>query len=118
MRSIDLDPELKVSLDTDWFYRRPSAGFMNLLEGPLARLEYGFVGEIYEFLVRRPVLGAANLLRRVDSLVVDPAAGGVGRSTQSFSQILKTVGNGHAQHYGLLMAAGILALLVLVLFVS
>ena len=113
-----LDPEPKVSLDTDWFYRRPSAGFMNLLEGPLARLEYGFVGEIYEFLVRRPVLGAANLLRRVDSLVVDPAAGGVGRSTQSFSQILKTVGNGHAQHYGLLMAAGILALLVLVLFVS
>ena len=113
-----LDPEPKVSLDTDWFYRRPSAGFMNLLEGPLARLEYGFVGEIYEFLVRRPVLGAANLLRRVDSLVVDPAAGGIGRSTQSFSQILKTVGNGHAQHYGLLMAAGILALLVLVLFVS
>ena len=113
-----LDPEPKVSLDTDWFYRRPSTGFMNLLEGPLARLEYGFVGEIYEFLVRRPVLGAANLLRRVDSLVVDPAAGGIGRSTQSFSQILKTVGNGHAQHYGLLMAAGILALLVLVLFVS
>ena len=41
-----LDPELKISLDTDWFYRRGSAGVLALL-GPLARFEYGFVGQIY-----------------------------------------------------------------------
>ena len=32
------------------------------------------------------------------------------------SQVLKTVMSGHAQHYGLIMAAGILALLALAVF--
>ena len=109
-----LDPEPKVSLDTDWFYRRPSAGFINLLQGPLARLEYRFIGEIYEFLIRRPVLGGANLFGKLDSLVLDSAIVGLGRSTQRLSQVLKRAGSGHIQHYGLTMAAGILALLALV----
>ena len=108
-----LDPKPTISLDTDWFYRRGLTGFVNLVKEPLARFEYGFVGEIYEFVIRRPVLGAANLLRRFDSIVVDSALVGVGRSTQMLSRILKTVMSGHAQHYGLFMAAGILALLAL-----
>ena len=35
-----LDPERTISLDTDWFYRRGLAGFMKLIQRPLARLEY------------------------------------------------------------------------------
>jgi multicomponent Na+:H+ antiporter subunit D len=108
-----LDPEPTISLDTDWFYRRGSARLVTLVRGPLARLEFDFVGEIYEFVIRRPVLGVANLLRKLDSLVVDAAIVGVGRSTQSLSQVLKTVVTGNVQHYGLIMAAGILSLLVL-----
>ena len=108
-----LDPEPKMSLDTDWFYRRGTTGFLKLVQSPLARLEYGFVGEIYEFVIRRPVLSAANILRKFDSLVVDSAALSVGRSSQSLSRILRTVVSGHTQHYGLFMAAGILALLAL-----
>ena len=113
-----LDPELTVSLDTDWFYRRGTARFVNLVEGPLARLEYGLVGEIYELVMRRPVLGAAYLLRKLDTVVIDTAAVGVGRSTQTFSRILKTVMSGHAQHYGLIMTVGILALLTLAVLAS
>ena len=45
--------------------------------------------------------------------MVDSAFVGVGRSTQNFSQILKTTSDGHAQHYGLIMALGIVVLLVL-----
>ncbi len=108
-----LDPKPTISLDTDWFYRRGSTGFVNLVKEPLARLEYGFVGEIYEFVIRRPMLGAANLLRKLDSLVVDSALVGVGRLTQMLSQNLKTVVSGHAQHDGLIMAVGMLALLAL-----
>ena len=110
-----LDPAPTISLDTDWFYRRGSAGLVKLAEGPLARAESGFVGEIYEFVIRRPVLGTANLLRKLDGLV-DSGLVGVGRSTLSFSRILKTVASGHAQHYGLMMAAGILVLLALAVF--
>jgi len=113
-----LDPEPTISLDTDWFYRRGSAGVMELVQGPLARLEFGFVGEIYEFVIRRPVLGAANLFRKLDSFVVDSAIVGVGRSTQTLSQVLRTMVSGNAQHYGLIMAAGILILLALAIFVQ
>ena len=113
-----LDPEPTISLDTDWFYRRGSAGFVTLVQRPLARLEDGFVGEIYEFVIGRPVLGAANLLRRFDSTVVDAGVVGVGRSTQTLGQVLKTAVSGHTQHYGLIMAAGILALLALVVLVT
>ena len=113
-----LDPEPTISLDTDWFYRRGSAGVMELVQGPLARLEFGFVGEIYEFVIRRPVLGAANLFRKLDSFVVDSAIVGVGRSTQTLSQVLKTMVSGNAQHYGLIMAAGILILLALAIFIQ
>ncbi|MFQ5528292.1 MAG: Na(+)/H(+) antiporter subunit D [Thermoanaerobaculia bacterium] len=110
-----LDPERTISLDTDWFYRRPLASVVNRAQGSLASLEYGFVGEIYEFVIRRPVLGTAALLRRFDSLVVDSTIVGVGRSTRSLGDLLKTVASGHAQHYGLIMAAGVAVLLVLAL---
>ncbi len=111
-----LDPERTISLDTDWFYRRPLAGLVRRLHGSLARLEYGFVGEIYEFVIRWPVLGVADLLRRFDSLVVDSALVGVGRSTRNFGELLRKMVSGHPQHYGLIMAAGVLVLLALAVF--
>jgi multicomponent Na+:H+ antiporter subunit D len=105
-----LDPVPTISLDTDWFYRRGAAGLMAFVKGPLTDLEYAFVGRIYEFLIQRPVLGAANLLRQLDSVVVDAAFLGLGRLSQSSSQVLRTLASGNAQHYGLWMAAGVIAL--------
>jgi multicomponent Na+:H+ antiporter subunit D len=110
-----LDPEPKISLDTDWFYRKGSSVIMPLVEGPLARFESGFVGQIYEFAMRGPVFGAAKLLREIDTRVVDAGFVGVGRLTQAFSQILSTTVSGNAQHYALIMAAGALVLVVLAL---
>ena len=63
------------------------------------------------------MLGVARLLRELDTRVVDTAAVGLGRLTQAFSQILKTTVSGHAQHYGLIMAAGALALFALAMIV-
>jgi multicomponent Na+:H+ antiporter subunit D len=111
-----LDPEPKISLDTDWFYRLGSAPILKFARGHLASLESGFVGEIYEFVMKRPVLAVANLLRRLDTGVVDGVALNVGRVTQAFSKVLKTTVSGNAQHYGLIMAAGIVALIVIAMF--
>src|SRR5215471_12946533 len=91
-----LDPVPTISLDTDWFYRRGAAGLMTLARGPLSHLEYGFVGEAYEFVIRRPVLGVAHLMRQLDNLVVDPTFIGLGRSTQGLSQVLRTLASGNA----------------------
>jgi multicomponent Na+:H+ antiporter subunit D len=111
-----LDPHPEISLDTDWLYRRGAAAAVKLVRGPLTRLEYGFVGEIYEFVIRRLVLSAGNLFRKIDSSAVDSTLVGIGRSTQTLSEVLKTAVNGHAQHYGLIMAAGVLLILALAVF--
>jgi hypothetical protein len=86
---------------------------MRLARGPLAQIESGFVGEIYEFVIRRPVLGIAQILRNIDSDVVDGTWVGVGRFTRSLGEVLKITVSGNAHHYGLIMAAGMVVLLAL-----
>jgi multicomponent Na+:H+ antiporter subunit D len=103
-----LDPKPTVSLDTDWFYRRGPAAAFALAGGALLRLE-SFVSRIADFVIERPVLGAAALLRELDARVIDATAVGIGRLTHALSQGLRLAVSGHAQHYGLLMAAGVLA---------
>jgi len=112
-----LDPKPTVSLDTDWFYKGSSRWLVRFLEGPLTRFEFGFVGQIYQFVIKRLVLGTARVLRGIDSGLVDFVAVGVARVTQASSQRLRKFVNGNTQHYALLMAAGIIALLALALLV-
>ena len=111
-----LDPTPTISLDTDWFYRRGSAALMRGAQGPLVRLE-SFVGGVFEYVLRWPVLGTAKLLRKFDSLIVDAVITEAGRSTLSISKALRAVASGHAQHYALLMAAGVLVLLALAVLI-
>jgi multicomponent Na+:H+ antiporter subunit D len=106
-----LDPERTTSLDTDWFYRRGAPLLAALARGPLARFQRGFVARIGDSAVRWPVLALAQVVRAADAWLVDPALVGIGRATALASRLLKRVATGHAQHYGLMMAAGILALL-------
>ncbi len=107
-----LDPEPTISLDTDWFYRRGLTAALAPVQGGLGRLD-GWLGQLYERVMERPVLGAAALLRELDVRVVDATALGVGRLTQAMSQSLRTRVSGHAQYYALIMAAGVLAALAL-----
>ncbi|MGH9659579.1 MAG: Na(+)/H(+) antiporter subunit D, partial [Bryobacteraceae bacterium] len=110
-----LDPAPIVSLDTDWFYRRGPSSALALFQSGLVRLE-SVVARISDFVIERPVLGAAALLREFDARVIDATAVGVGRLTQAASQGLKLAVSGHAQHYGLIMAAGILAAIAVAVF--
>ena len=110
-----LDPETKISLDTDWFYRRGLSTAMAYAFVALVRAE-NVLGEAYEGFVRRPLLGAAAWLRRVDASVVDRAAEGIGNTTDAVSQSLKLAATGHAQYYGLMMAAGVLMAIAIAMF--
>jgi multicomponent Na+:H+ antiporter subunit D len=110
-----LDPEPVVSLDTDWFYRRGARAAEALAEGPLARAE-GSVGQVYDVVMQRPVLGVAAQLREIDLRGVDAMMVGIGRLTQAVSRGLTLAVSGHAQHYALIMAAGILAAIALAVF--
>ena len=110
-----LDPEPKISLDTDWFYRRGLSTAMAYAFVALVRAENGLAAA-YEGFVRRPLLGAAARLRQVDASVVDRAAEGIGNITDAVSQSLKMVVTGHAQYYGLMMAAGVLMAIAIAMF--
>jgi multicomponent Na+:H+ antiporter subunit D len=112
-----LDPERSLSLDTDWFYRRGLSASLAFACNGLARLE-GFGGQVYERLMQRPVLGAASLLRDLDNGVIDATAVGVGRLTQALSQRLRVAESGHTQHYGLIMAVGVLVAIAFAIFGS
>jgi multicomponent Na+:H+ antiporter subunit D len=110
-----LDPEPKISLDTDWIYRRGLSGAMAYAFLALARIE-SLLAEGYEALIRGPLLGAAARLRQVDASVVDRAAEGIGNVTDAVSQSLKLAVSGHAQYYGLVMAAGVLMAIAIAFF--
>jgi multicomponent Na+:H+ antiporter subunit D len=110
-----LDPEPTISLDTDWFYRRMLPAAMDRVSRVLARLD-NLLAMAYEGFVRRVLLGTAAWLRQVDASVVDRTAEGIGRVTDALSQSLKLAVTGHAQHYGLMMAAGVLLAMAIALF--
>jgi multicomponent Na+:H+ antiporter subunit D len=110
-----LDPEPVISLDTDWFYRRGLSAVLALVEGGLGRLE-GFAGRASDFVMQRCVLSVAERLSELDARVIDGTMVGIGRLTQSVSQGMRIAVSGHAQHYGLLMAAGVVIAVALAVF--
>jgi multicomponent Na+:H+ antiporter subunit D len=110
-----LDPEPTVSLDTDWFYRRLLPAVMRHVTYVVARLD-ALLSAAYGVVVGQALLGTAARLRQVDASVVDRAAEGLGSTTAALSQGLKLVVTGHAQHHGLMMAAGVLIAIALALF--
>jgi multicomponent Na+:H+ antiporter subunit D len=110
-----LAPEPVISLDTDWFYRRALSASLALVQGGCGRLE-GFVGQISDVVMQRYVLAAAARLRELDTRVIDATMVGIGRLTQTLSHALSIAVNGHAQHYGLIMAAGVLIAIALAVF--
>jgi multicomponent Na+:H+ antiporter subunit D len=110
-----LDPAPVVSLDTDWFYRKGSSAIVNWSGGGLARTE-GLVAQLSDVVMRRFVLDVAARLREVDARVIDGSAVAIGRVTEASSQGLSGRVSGHAQHYGLIMTAGVLAVLTFAIF--
>lgn len=110
-----LNPEPIVSLDTDWFYRRGASAVLAFAQGTLARGE-GFVAQISDGVMQRYVLGAGVRLRELDARVIDAKAVAVGRVTQAVSTGLSAGVSGHAQHYGLIMAIGVLAAIAIAVF--
>jgi hypothetical protein len=66
--------------------------------------------------VVQQALRTGELLRELDARVVDASTVGLGKLTLAFGRGLRLVADGNAQHYGLIMAAGALAALVIVIF--
>jgi multicomponent Na+:H+ antiporter subunit D len=110
-----LDPERTISMDTDWFYRKGARAFMWLTNKPIANIEYNFIGEVYEFIIQKPIMKVANLLKLFDTEVVDRTVNGLGKGAVGWSRIMQVIQSGQLQHYAIIMAIGILALVAMVI---
>jgi multicomponent Na+:H+ antiporter subunit D len=110
-----LHPVATISLDTDWFYRRLLPASLGALGRALAQGERA-AGRVFELVVERHLLGLSAWMRNLDIRVVDAALVGVGQLTRALGLGMRPAASGNAQHYGLLMAAGVLAAIAFALF--
>ena len=103
-----------ISLDTDWFPRKGAKALMWLTK-PLAKIEYKFIGEIYEFIIQKPIMGTAKVFKIIDTVVVDGAINGLGKLTLAWSRKIQHTQSGQIQHYAMYMLAGFIALIVVIM---
>ncbi|NNH32984.1 Na+/H+ antiporter subunit D, partial [Rhizobium sp. SEMIA 4085] len=103
-----LDPENKISLDTNWFYRKGARYFMWLAERPLARYEKA-VSEVSETTALPFLHGSAREGFRIDLNGVDAVVNGVARSILGGGAALRRLPTGVVTHYVLAMIAGLIA---------
>jgi multicomponent Na+:H+ antiporter subunit D len=106
-----------ISLDTDWFPRKGVKAFRWFTK-PLINIEYNFIGEIYEFIIQKPIIGVAKILKIVDTNIVDGTINGIGKLTLLWSRKMQDAQSGQIQHYAMLMVAGFIALIVIVMVLS
>ena len=104
-----------ISLDTDWFPRKSAKAFMWFINKPMASLEYNVIGEIYEFIIQKPILRVAVYLKKIDTVVVDGTINGIGRLAMACSRKMQKVQSGQIQHYAMFMVAGVIAVIIIVM---
>ena len=103
-----------ISLDTDWFPRKGAKALMWITK-PLEKIEYKFIGEIYEFIIQKPIMGTAKVFKIIDTVVVDGAINGLGKLTLAWSRKIQHTQSGQIQHYAMYMVAGFIALIVVIM---
>ena len=104
-----------ISMDTDWFPRKGAKAFMWFVNKPLASFEYNFIGEVYEFIVQKPILRMAKWFKWIDTNVVNKAFNEIANLALHCSRMLQTIQSGQIQHYAMIMVAGVLTLIVIVI---
>jgi len=107
--------ENTISMDTDWFPRKGAIVFMWFINKPLAIFEFNFIGEVYEFIVQKPVLRVARWFRWVDTFIVDKTFSEIANLTLIWSRMLQAIQSGQIQHYAMIMVAGVVTLIVIVI---
>jgi multicomponent Na+:H+ antiporter subunit D len=107
-----LNPTPTISLDTDWFYRKGAKAFVRLVARPLTWIDENVVGQAYEWIVRVPVLGVAQLFRKADTHVVDGTVHALGSGTLALSGVIRVLQSGQIHHYAIVLAFGALALII------
>lgn len=104
----------KISLDTDWFYRKGAAIFMLFVRNVVVPIEDWFI-EVYRYVFRgNLVLGIKGLW--FDKNAIDGAVNAVAAMVVRWAGALRQVQTGQLQHYALVMVGSLLILSLYSLF--
>ena len=80
---------------------------------PLSRLEYHFIGEIYEYMIQKPLMRVAYYFAKMDTIIVDGTINGMGKFVMSCSKKMQKVQSGQIQHYAMIMLTGVIFLIII-----
>ena len=101
------------SLDTDWLPRKCAKVLMWFTNKPLSKLEYNYIGELYEFIIQKPIMRAAYYFMKIDTIVVDGTINGVGKFAILCSERMQKFQTGQIQHYAMIMLVGVIILIII-----
>lgn len=109
-------PKDVINLDTDWFYRKGAGIVMYVINKKLAPFEYNFIGEVYEWLIQKPILKVANFIGKLDKALFDRLSDGLASTTVSMSHIMRVLQTGKTHDYAFSIVLGLcLAVIIIVL---
>ena len=100
--------EKKISLDTDWFYRKGARLVMAFVNRVVVPVEGGMI-RAYPHVFRANLKLAERGLW-LDKNVIDGAVNGVAATVQRWAYTLRKMQTGQLQHYALFMAGSLLVL--------
>jgi multicomponent Na+:H+ antiporter subunit D len=103
-----LQPEAKINLDFDWFYRKLVDGFMWFDQRFIQVFDFGW-GELYRSLALKSLMAFAGFFAWFDRWGIDGVVDNVAYGTQEFGNQIRKVQTGNIQNY--------LAVALLVIFV-
>lgn len=104
----------KISLDTDWFYRKGAILFMQFVTHVVAPIEDWFI-QVYRYVFRgNLVLSIKGLW--LDQHVIDGAVNAIAAVVVRWAGALRQVQTGQLQHYALVMVGSLLILSFYLLF--
>jgi multicomponent Na+:H+ antiporter subunit D len=111
-----LEPEAKISLDTDWFYRKGGRAFQWLAQHPVQFVDT-CVGELYRIAGLVPLMLSARLANRFDNGVIDGFIDGLAETVRGVGSRLRFAQRGQMQeNLAFAFAAAALLILALLLF--
>jgi multicomponent Na+:H+ antiporter subunit D len=106
-----LEPEAKISLDMDWFYRMGGRAFLWVARKPV-QITDTFVGEIYRLAGLIPLMFTARIAGLFDNKVIDGLVDGLALSVRNVGQRLRGAQRGQMQE-NLAFSFAVAAVLIL-----
>jgi multicomponent Na+:H+ antiporter subunit D len=105
-----LQPEPKINLDFDWFYRKGLKGFMWFDNRFIQPFDFGW-GELYRSLALKATMAFAGFFARFDRWGIDGVVDNVAYGTQEFGNQIRKVQTGNIQNY---LAVALLVIFALI----